>query len=192
MNDSTILWQGLYWPGHEAALLRVDDRGASVDGTAVLFHDGRACRLDYQLTCDARWQTRHVVVQGWVGAQTIAQEIVVDDTQRWWVNGVEATAVAGCIDIDLNFSPVTNTLPIRRAQLAIGAEIAVTAAWLRFPSFVLEPLDQVYQRRAERHYQYTSGGGSFVAELTVNAAGLVTDYPQLWRAVSAGDDKVTG
>lgn len=183
MNQHTILWQGLYWPGHEAARLHVGDAGVQLEGSAVFPHEGAPCRLDYQITCAARWQTRHVVVQGWVGGQTIWQEIVVDDTQRWWVNGVEATAVAGCIDIDLNFSPVTNTLPIRRAQLAIGAELAVTAAWLRFPSFVLEPLDQVYQRRDEHHYRYTSGGGSFVADLTVNAAGLVVDYPQLWQAV---------
>jgi len=183
MNQHTILWHGLYWPGHEAARLLVGAAGRQLEGSAVFAHAGAPCRLDYQITCDAGWQTRHVVVQGWVGERTVRQEIVVDAQQRWWVNGDAAPAVAGCSDIDLNFSPVTNTLPIRRAQLAIGAEFAVTAAWLRFPSFVLEPLDQVYQRRAEHHYHYTSGGGSFVAELTVNAAGLVVDYPQLWRAV---------
>jgi hypothetical protein len=154
-------------------------------GTAVFAHENAPCRLDYQVDCDAQWQTRQVLVRGWVGQQEIELEIVVDAAQRWWINGVEAVTVAHCIDIDLNFSPVTNTLPLRRVPLAIGEEVAVTAAWLRFPAFDLVPLDQIYRRTDEAHYHYTSNGGSFSADLTVNTAGLVVDYPGLWHAVDA-------
>ena len=57
----------------------------------------------------------------------------------------------------------------------------VKAAWLRFPSFELEPLTQVYERLGEFKYRYLSRGGDFVTELTVNKAGFVTVYPQLWE-----------
>ncbi len=54
------------------------------------------------------------------------------------------------------------------------------AAWLRFPGFTLEPLEQVYRRVDNVLYRYESAGGKFVAELKVNALGLVTVYPEVW------------
>jgi hypothetical protein len=90
--------------------------------------------------------------------------------------------VRGCTDLDLNFSPSTNLLPIRRLNLEIGQEAEVKAAWLRFPSFELEPLFQVYRRLGESVFRYESGGGSFIAHLEVDASGFVTNYPGLWQA----------
>ena len=84
-----------------------------------------------------------------------------------------------------NFSPSTNLLPIRQLDLAIGQEAAVQAAWLRFPSFTLEPLDQLYRRIYFATYRYESVGGRFVTELQVNPVGLVTRYPNFWH-VEAG------
>ena len=55
------------------------------------------------------------------------------------------------------------------------------AAWLRFPSFELEPLSQVYRRLDESHYQYESSTG-FAADLEVNPVGFVTNYPGIWAA----------
>jgi len=63
----------------------------------------------------------------------------------------------------------------------VGARLSVRAAWLRFPELTLEPLDQIYERVSESQYRYESGGGSFVAMLEMNAAGLVTHYPGLWQ-----------
>lgn len=90
--------------------------------------------------------------------------------------------MAGCIDLDLNFSPSTNLLPIRRLGLAIGEEAKVNAAWLRFPGFTLEPLEQLYRRIDRTTYRYESAGGKFVAELRVNTAGFVTHYPNFWQS----------
>ncbi len=61
----------------------------------------------------------------------------------------------------------------------------VTAAWLRFPSFNLEPLKQTYRRLTVATYRYESGGGTFIRELPVNAVGFVTAYPDFW-ALEAG------
>ena len=62
----------------------------------------------------------------------------------------------------------------------------VRAAWLRFPSFTLEPLEQSYTRISERAYRYESAGGRFAAELHVNEAGLPTRYGDIWSSEAAG------
>jgi len=176
-----ILWRGVFRPGHEAARLT----GRRLEGCAVFLHENRPCHLDYVISCDDAWWTEHARVTGWVGDEHIAIEI---ETNPWRLNGTEIEAVRGCIDIDLNFSPSTNLLPIRRLNLEIGAEATVRAAWLRFPSFKLEPLEQVYRRLAHDRYRYSSAGGSFVAELTVDEDGFATDYPGGWIAERVNND----
>lgn len=180
---ATILWRRLDEPGHESARLVPDGDGWVLAGSSVFANEGEPCRLDYRITCDAGFRTRSATVHGWVGARDIDVTIEAD-AGRWRLNGVACPQVEGCIDVDLNFSPSTNLLPIRRLDLPIGDEAEVTAAWLRFPDFVMEPLPQLYRRTGERAYHYESGGGEFVSELEVDDAGFVATYAGLFEAES--------
>ncbi len=181
MPDLSILWRRLDQPGHEAARLIFHHSSWQLTGTAVFAHYQRTCRLDYLVVCDAEWRTVSARVAGWVGNDTVEIALAVDAARRWWLNGTECRAVAGCVDLDLNFSPATNLLPIRRLALAIGQQAEVQAAWLRFPGMTLEPLAQRYRRLDTATYRYESAGGSFVADLRVNATGFVTQYPGVWQ-----------
>jgi hypothetical protein len=178
--SSNVLWKRQDLPGHEACRVLPLDTGWQLAGVAVLAYEGQPCRLDYLIDCDPRWVTQSAAVTGWVGEQTISATVVRDGAGLWQLNGRAVDGVAGCIDIDLNFSPSTNLLPIRRLNLAIGAKALVRAAWLRFPSFALELLDQSYTRLESRRYRYESAGGRFVTEVTVDDAGLVIDYGDIW------------
>jgi uncharacterized protein len=181
MTES-ILWQGFLLPGHEACRLFSQASRWHLEGTAVFSHEQRPCRLDYQVICNDAWHTLSAEVEGWLGDTIVGTQIKTDPTQHWWLNGVEQPDLEGCIDIDLNFSPSTNLLPIRRLNLAIGETAEVNAAWLRFPSFELQLLSQQYRRLDETTYRYESAGGQFVADLKVNRSGFVVEYPGLWRS----------
>jgi hypothetical protein len=181
VSDLSILWGRLDRPGHEAARLIFHAASWHLTGTAVFAQHQQPCRLDYLVVCDAGWHTVSAKVAGWVGDETVDLELAVEAGRRWWLNGTEHSDVAGCIDLDLNFSPSTNLLPVRRLALAIGQEAEVKAAWLRFPGFRLEPLVQRYRRLDAATYRYESAGGRFVADLQVNAAGFVTHYPGGWQ-----------
>ena len=179
--DQSILWRGIYQPGHEACRVCELDSRWHLEGTAVfLSDDHRPCRLSYLVTCDSNWKTLNGTVSGWVGNDDVNIEIFAD-AHHWQLNGAVKPEVNGCVDLDLNFSPSTNLLPIRRLNLEIGQQAEVKAAWLRFPSFELEPLSQVYSRLDEFTYRYSSNDGKFVCDLTVNEFGLVTEYPGLWQ-----------
>ena len=177
----TILWRGLFFPGHELCSLFYADSEFTLSGTALLTHEQKPCHLEYRIIGDTAWHTRSATVQGLCNNAFVDIHIRTDSNGRWWLNDVEQVQVAGCTDIDLNFSPSTNLLPIRRLRLAVGETAEVKAAWLRFPSFQLEPLLQQYQRLDENTYRYESGGGQFMTELKVNPSGFVTDYPGLWQ-----------
>lgn len=87
-------------------------------------------------------------------------------------------------DADLESSPSTNTLPIRRLALAPGDTRAVAAAWIRFPSLEVQRLDQSYERLDERRYRYRSG--LFTADLVVDDDAIVLQYGVNWKAVATG------
>jgi hypothetical protein len=177
----SILWRSIVFPGHESCRLFSSGQEWHLEGTAIFSHEQGPCRLNYHIVCDAGWHTRSAHVDGWLGDTLMDIHIKTDSTGNWWLNEAEQPQVTDCTDIDLNFSPSTNLLPIRRLSLGVGEAVEVKAAWLRFPSFQLELLPQQYRRLSEDTYRYESAGGQFVAELQVDPSGFVIDYPGIWQ-----------
>lgn len=178
---AAILWRRVDRPGHESARVSPGAAGWELAGTAVFAHEGKACGFNYTIACDREWRTKSADVVGWLGADAVRVNALVGEDGRWRVDGVDIPEIAGCVDVDLNFSPSTNLLPIRRLDLAVGEEKEVRAAWLRFPSFRFEPLEQTYRRLAESRYVYRSAGGRFERELDVDGNGFVLRYPGFWE-----------
>jgi hypothetical protein len=179
METHTVHWKRVDLPGHEVCRLQTLPDGWQLTGMAAFRYRRQASKLEYAITCDRQWQTLSAMVTGWVGDRQIDVSVVREPSGVWRLAGRECPEVFGAIDIDLNFSPSTNLLPIRRLALAIGQSAPVKAAWLRFPSFALEPLEQTYTCLDPHGYLYESGG-RFVAQLDVDDAGLVTNYPEFW------------
>ena len=177
-----IFWRRLDIPGHEIAKLERLNDGWELSGTALLSYQHNPSKLDYIINCDTNWCTKGAKITGVIGNKEINIVVTVDSDYRWYLNGVESSAVAGCIDIDLGFSPSTNLLPIRRLSLTVGEQAEVKAAWLPFPSLTFELLPQVYKRESDHAYKYESRGGAFSRLLEVNESGFVTNYPGIWVA----------
>ena len=178
-----VLWRRVDTPGLEHAAVEESAAGIVLRGAALLAHEAQACRLEYEVRCDPAWVSRTARVTGSIGGRAIDAS-VHHEGGRWTLNGSEVPGVAGCVDVDLNFSPSTNLLPIRRLDLPIGGRASVRAAWLRFPGFALEPLEQVYTRVAAHRYRYESSGGAFTAEIEVDATGLPVAYGGVWTAIA--------
>src|SRR6185295_13324856 len=175
--SQSIIWRGIYFPGHEACRLHRHDTEWHLEGTAVFSSADKPCRLSYLIACDSSWNTIRGSVSGWLGDEDVNIDISVDALHQWKQNGTRMPAVDDCVDLDLNFSPVTNLLPIRRLNLEIGEHAEVKAAWLRFPSFELESPAHVLTRLDHLVHRYSSSSREFVRNLPVNEVGYVTDYP---------------
>lgn len=158
----------------EHCTLAVRPGGLSLIGTVIGADQGDPIRIEYRVVADGAGLTtaahiRHV--RGF-GTHTIALER--DAKGNWAVDGRTVRGLKGCTDVDLGFSPSTNTLPIRRLRLAIGASETIKAAWVRFPEMAITKSAQTYTRLDEFTYRYSSG--SFESELTVDDDGLVASY----------------
>jgi hypothetical protein len=185
--ESRLRWRRLDVSGAEEAHVVRDETGWRLTGAVAVDEAGLVARLRYAIDCDPEWRTRAALIEGDAGGRSIRFALATDGEGQWAREGVPLPELAGAIDVDLGFTPMTNTLPIRRLALAVGETQPVRSAWLRFPELRLESLDQTYTREAAGVYRYraTVDGEIFTAQLDTDAFGRVHRYEGLWVAEDA-------
>ena len=146
-------------------------------GHTSAVEDGQPYAVRYAITLDDRWRTREAYVASDTFAGPRETFLRSDGEGRWTVDGEYAPQLDGLIDVDLEASACTNTLPIHRLALPLCEVVEAPAAYVRALDLSVTRLDQTYRRRGDRRYDYTSGGGDFRAVLEYDTAGLIVDYP---------------
>ena len=184
----TVLWRNEKFLMYEYCSLVDTGEGVSFDGVVVAAVDGKPLRAAYQIACGPDGQTRSVVVDAGGGLGEHHLRLEADGQRVWRLNGVELPDCRGCIDVDLGFSPSTNTLPIRRLNLKPGESQTITTAWVRFPEFDVVPFPQRYTRLGQNEYRFESLISDFQAILVVDDLGIVQKYGEFWEAAAAGQE----
>jgi uncharacterized protein len=159
--------------------------GLELAGTIVAIHDEAPLEVHYRIQCDADWRTRTVSIEQRLGLQHSSLSLAVDTGATWsdQRSGL-IRAVAGCIDVDLELTPITNSLPVNRLNLAIGQVEEITVAWIRFPSLEIVRAIQSYERLSDRRYRYRSLGSGFTADIDVDEIGLTVRYEGIWERIA--------
>jgi len=158
----------------EHCTLTQRDSGLSLVGTVLGSEGGVPVRIEYRVLADAGGLTTAAHVRDLRGFEQRTLVLERDAKGGWSVDGKTVRALKGATDVDLGCSPSTNTLPVRRLRLGVGASKTIKAAWVRFPELTVVKVDQTYTRLDEFTYRYASG--DFEAELTVDDEGLVAAY----------------
>lgn len=177
-----VLWNSLTAPGHDACRFMPTHDGWEIAGTAAFLQDSAVAGLSYRLNCDRNWHSRNATIEGWLGARSVSLQITCD--KQCQVNGLRREDLDGLVDIDLGFTPASNSNAIRRMQLAIGETASSEAIWLDSSDWSVKRLPQTYRRLDEGRYHYASPLHGYQAILQVTPFGIVSDYPGLWRMVS--------
>ena len=175
---TAVLWQASDG-GSEVCVLERVDRGWRLRGTVLTHEATQPIELRYAVTVDPAWATTNVEVLVALGGGD-ARELA--ELGGVWSGTERPPEYSDCVDVDLSFTPATNTLPIRRLGLDIGEEAEIHVAWLVWPELTVQRVLQKYTRLAEDRYRYTQD--EFEAELTVDRQGLVLEYEGLWRAIA--------
>jgi uncharacterized protein len=166
-----------------ASLLEARD-GYRLQGVAALPLSDIPCHIDYAVFADRQWRPSEARVT--ITTPSGIRELVLrsDHANGWQLNGVPASHLEGCRDVDLGWTPATNTVPIRRLGLKAGETATISAAWVRFPELDVVSNVQRYTRLADDRWQYRSGDYDFEL-VTDPATGLVRSYgDDLWRAAA--------
>jgi uncharacterized protein len=180
----TILWQSEDSPSLEYFRFIPQSDGFVLHGDIILFLEGQPTRVTYQVGCDAQWRTNHVMIHQERSGTVEQLPLGVSDEQTWHQSGNEVSLARGLYDVDLEITPATNILPIRRLNLKEGESRETAALWVRFPSLTLERLEQRYTRISPNLYHYESPSIGFETQLEVDEDGLIVRYHGLWRRLS--------
>lgn len=142
-------------------------------------------RLTYRLTWDELWRLRDAELVVATERSTRSLRLQTDGQGHWrHGDGRTIGELDGCVDVDIWPTPFTNSFPIRREPMAVGERRQFRMAWIFAPALTVHPQPQAYTRLADRRYLFENLDGSgFRVELPVDAAGIVLDYPDLFRRV---------
>jgi hypothetical protein len=169
--------------GHEVAFFSTVPGGHRLEGWTAAVEDGQAVVVTYDIVVDEVWRTRSARVSTRSASGGHEVRVEVDGAGRWMIDGDVAEHLAECIDIDLEWSACTNTLPVHRLALAIGEAGESSAVYLRARDPVIETLDQRYQRVATEHdpsrrrFHYSAPRFDYDDYLEYDSHGLVLHYP---------------
>jgi hypothetical protein len=146
-------------------------------GHTSAVEDGQAYAVRYDIALDDRWHTREARVASDTVAGPRETVLCSDGEGRWTIDGKRAPHLDGLIDVDLEASACTNTLPIHRLSPLLEEVTESPAVYVRALDLSVTRLEQTYRRVDDRRYDYTSEGGRFQAVLAYDEAGLIVDYP---------------
>jgi hypothetical protein len=179
-----ILWHCASLASSEYSSLSNRDNGHRLQGLTVTPLEDHPCHIEYEVAVDAAWSPNFVTATITTPTQIRTRRLERDATGRWRLDGRVADYLDGCTDVDLGWTPATNTVPIRRLDLAVGDTETISAAWIRFPELDVVASPQRYTRLARDRWRYQSGQYDFALTTDV-ASGLVLAYgDDLWRAAA--------
>ena len=124
-----------------------------------------------------------------MGAKDIDLTISDEPGIGWLVNGVLDVSLGGLLDVDLGFTPASNTSALRRLNLRTAQSALCEAVWLDTEDWQVKRLSQQYTRIGPHAYDYFSPLHGYRATLTVTDDALVSEYPGLWSLIDTADAK---
>jgi uncharacterized protein len=176
------VWSGIRTPSLDYCCLTKELGGWRFSGMLVARLQGGPLAARYEILVDETFKSRSLTIESMrVGKVTMRRVQFRGD--KWLVDGKNRTDFRECTDVDIETSPVTNTIPIRRYRLKVGERVDLTVVWVRIPSLKVTPLKQSYERLGKREYRYRSASG-FTAKVQVDDLGLVTRYGNIWKKVA--------
>lgn len=177
-----VLWRGLDPRGESLEHLRLGPVRAR--GTVIARAGGGVFTLGYVVEISPEGHPRLTTLRV-VDGPTL-------QLRRAWdggwsdEHGRPLPELTGCTDVDIQATPFTNTLPLRRLNLPVGAGAVILAAWVGVPELGVRAVRQRYTRLSDHAYRYENLESGYVAEITVDAAGLVTFSPGAFERVQPG------
>jgi hypothetical protein len=177
----SIRWSA--WEGCEAGMEQADlspaEGGLDVAGVVVGRKDGARFGLFYRLRLDALWHVREAHLR-----LTSGRVLHLESNGRgsWHENGREQPTLQGCVDIDIEATPMTNTLPIRRLAMKPGDTSEIRLCYIDVPELTTTPARQRYTALDDGStFRFEAIESGFAADLPLDEDGIVRDYPGLFR-----------
>ena len=181
-------WKAIQWPGLEHVIVSAEATDWHAHGRVIMAEEGLAS-VDYEVRCDAGFRVAALTISVSESAGGARLVLAADGDGHWQANDHARPDLDGCVDVDIDCTPVTNTLPIRRLDWSERQAQDLDVVYVSVPDLSVRRVRQRYtllapdasEEPGQRVFRYESG--SFRADLRVDGHGLVLDYPGIWERI---------
>lgn len=184
-----LAWQGRDGRMLEATRVLLGQGGLRALGRMIRASpDAEPLSAEYRLFVDEAGLVSRVTVASVTAARE--RQVTVNRTEDgFWIidtsSGGSRSEFAGALDVDLQFSAMFNTLPIRRLRLHQQAsEHEVPMVFISLPELTVELVRQTYRTVSLSDPEQPVVGftwDDFAADIVVDRDGFVIDYPAVTR-----------
>ena len=177
MTTRIIRWKSVGGVGLEHVELTNNPQEIIARSVVIGTFNGHRHGTHYELTLSPDWEFRALVLEQSDGRHST----LTRRAELWFADGRPLPSLAGCVDVDLSGSPLTNTLPIRRLKWTMGQRRSLRMAFLPFDTLQLFADGQIYTCLTATSFRYQAEDGSFERTIAVDEDGLVMNYPGLFE-----------
>jgi len=188
-----LTWQGVRAASLESARLLVSDGRLRASGrlvsAAAPVYGTEAFSASYELTATKSGEVGRVLLRTTTADEERQVMLGRTDDGVWLIDhgqGAERDEFDGAADVDIAGAVLFNTLPIRRLDLHREAgEHELPVLFVSLPDLTVTLVRQTYRtvRVTDNGAVVNYADADITADLTVDADGLVLDYPDLARLV---------
>jgi hypothetical protein len=158
-----------------------------VKSTIVGYSNDAPFKADYQLHLSSDWVVSFFQVKACLGNVEQSLELSHNGIGNWYIHGREEKRLQGCVDIDISITPFTNSIPVNRIQPSPGVATNIEVVYLDVLNFDILREPQQYTQLNSNAYRFSSDGGNFLADITMDDLHLVTHYPGLFQRMLTQD-----
>jgi uncharacterized protein len=196
-----LVWTGVEEWLTETAAIELRGDGLRAVGTQI-GADPAPFRVDYRLEAPENFVTRELeltaTAEAWRrhlllrhdGSGVWSAEVQDDGEVPGGGWDGELPDLSSAKDIDIQNSPLTNTMPILRDGFREGGSGEFVMAFVVMPTLRVEASRQGYEHLGQAEtgalVRYLSLDGDFRADLELDEDGLLVFYPRLARRVEPG------
>ncbi|MDR7129730.1 hypothetical protein J2X69_002075 [Algoriphagus sp. 4150] len=178
--ENNILWSGIEYYSLENCIVDNISDSVIINSVIIGVYLEKIYRVEYDIILDRNWRTKSCQIKSQINKEIKIYELL-QEKNRWFVNGRSHPEFNDCFDIDISLTPLTNSLPINRLKLNIGQEKKVNVIYIDLMDNTIKHVKQKYRRISTGIYKYENIPNDFEAEIKVDDAGFVVDYPQLFE-----------
>jgi hypothetical protein len=176
-----LIWKATEYDSLENCIVTITANEVIIKSVIVGCKENVIFRIDYTIKTNSNWETLfcELITQFGNARQVISFQ--GDGKGNWITGGILAINFKGCIDVDIPFTPLTNTLPINRLKLKEQKEENIKVIYIDIMESGIRPVSQKYKRLSGQEYNYQNVPNDFEANISVDENAFVIDYPGLFR-----------
>jgi hypothetical protein len=164
-------WDGTH---HSSVSIRWENEGFTVSGSSTREN------VEYVMRLSPAWQVRQFLL--FRDLEDPDLWLATDGGGRWGeMNGAHRTELDGCYDVQLDITPFTATLPIRRLPLLDGHSAEFPVVQVNTDTLEVVAVTRRYTRVDAHHWRLEHADSNRIVELEVDQHGVVLDHPGEFR-----------